>query len=229
MSRRTQVQPESVGLPRGRRRRVSGLRREEVASLAGISAEYYTQIERGGVSRVSDDVLLAISNAIRLSPVETRYLLSLVRAGQRPSIPAGPAKQAEPSSALPPALQSIIAGMPTVAVLAVSGALDIIATNSPGRARYAPAFDCGNKRPNLAVFIFEDPRSHDLFPDWSPIADDCVAMLRLETSRSPRSARLREIVEALTSSETFASRWRDHDVAQHHSGTKHFNHPRAEG
>lgn len=225
MSRRAQVQPESVGLPRGRRRRVSGLRREEVASLAGISAEYYTQIERGDVRRVSDDVLLAIANAVRLDPVETNYLLSLVRGARHP---VEPVRQAESSGAVPPALGSIIAGMPEVAVLALSGSLDIIDANPPGRALHSPVFDHAEDQPNLARFMFEDPQSHDLFPDWSLIADECAAILRLETSRSPRSPRLREVVNALASgSEAFAARWRDHDVAQHHSGTKRFNHPQA--
>ncbi|WP_315584742.1 helix-turn-helix transcriptional regulator [Actinomyces viscosus] len=227
MSRRAQVQPESVGLPRGRRRRVTGLRREEVASLAGISAEYYTQIERGEVSRVSDDVLQAVANAIRLDPVETGYLISLVHGARRPAGPPEPAQQVEPSQALPPTIRSIIAGMSRVAVLALSGSLDIVAANPPGRALHAPVFDRAEKRPNLARFMFEDPQSRSLFPDWSLIADECVAMLRLETSRSPGSARLRKVVDTLTASETFAARWRDHDVAQHHSGTKRFNHPQA--
>ncbi len=206
---------------------MTGLRREEVASLAGISAEYYTQIERGEVSRVSDDVLQAVANAIRLDPVETGYLISLVHGARRPAGPPEPAQQVEPSQALPPTIRSIIAGMSRVAVLALSGSLDIVAANPPGRALHAPVFDRAEKRPNLARFMFEDPQSRSLFPDWSLIADECVAMLRLETSRSPGSARLRKVVDTLTASETFAARWRDHDVAQHHSGTKRFNHPQA--
>ena len=183
MSRRARITPDQVGLSPGVRRRVPGLRREEAAQLAGVSTEYYTQIERGNVSGVSDDVLQAVSRALRLSDDETVHFFDLVRAAigtRAPSRTKRPAVQKVPDG-----VQALIDGMAASPAIVMDGNLDILAANPLGRALYAPVFDRAVGRPNLAKFIFFDSTAAQVFPDWTATADEAVGLLQAEAVRAP--------------------------------------------
>lgn len=221
MSRRARIAPEQIGLPSGRRRRVPGLRREEVAQLAGVSTEYYTQIERGNVAGVSDEVLHAVARALRLSDDETAHLFDLARAA------AGLGRRAKrgPSSKVPDGVQVLMDSMSAAPAVVINGSLDILAANPLGRALYAPVFDRAVGVPNLARFIFFDSAAAQFFPDWDAMAEDAVGMLQAEAARSPHSAAVTQIVgELATRSEKFRTRWAAHNITAHRSGVKRFRH-----
>jgi transcriptional regulator with XRE-family HTH domain len=222
-TRRARITPDQVGLPAGGRRRVAGLRREEVALLAGVSAEYYVQIERGGVSGVSDEVLDAIATALRLDDEETKHLFILARAAvTRP-------RRRKPARArveMPEPVQALVDAMITAPAVVQNGHLDIVGANALGRALYADVYDRVDGAPNLARFIFLDRRADETFPDWNNAADDAVAMLRMEAARSPYSAAVTGLVgELATRSDEFRTRWAAHDIKAHRRGTKRFHHP----
>ncbi|MBC2640854.1 MULTISPECIES: helix-turn-helix domain-containing protein [unclassified Rhodococcus (in: high G+C Gram-positive bacteria)] len=220
MTRRAKITPEQVGLPPGRRRRVPGLRREEVAQLAGVSIEYYTQIERGNVAGVSDDVLHSVARALRLTEEETAHLFDLVRA-------AGSARSPRRvDRTIPDGVQALIDGMVDSPAVVLNGHLDIVAANPLGRTLYAPVFARATGVPNLVRFIFFDPHADDVFPEWNTAADDAVALLRVEAAHSPHSTVVTGLVgELATRSEEFRTRWAAHDVKAHRHGVKQFRHP----
>lgn len=223
-TRRARIKPEEVGLPPGVRRRVPGLRRQEVADLAGISIEYYTQIERGKVAGVSDDVLRSVATALRLTDDETVHFFDLARAavGARP-VTGG--KRAA-SRGIPDGVQTLIDSMTASPAIVMTGSLDIVAANALGRALYAPVFDRATGVPNLARFIFFDRLAEQLFPDWERTADEAVGLLQAEAARSPHSSAVTGIVgELATRSEEFRSRWAAHNVTAHRHGAKQFRHP----
>ncbi|SFW79928.1 helix-turn-helix domain-containing protein [Amycolatopsis australiensis] len=220
MTRRAKITPEQAGLVAGGRRRVAGLRREEVASLAGVSAEYYVQIERGHVAGVSDEVLHAIATALQLDDVETAHLFDLARAATRRKRPT----RARPS--VPESVQALLDSMVTAPAIVQNGHLDIVAANALGRVLYGDVFARATGAPNLARFIFLDGRADELFPDWAKAADDSVALLHVEAARSPYSKAVTGLVGDLaTRSDEFRTRWAAHDVVAHRRGTKRFRHP----
>lgn len=224
MTRRARIKPDEVSFAPGRRRRVPGLRREEVAQLAGVSTEYYTQIERGKVIGVSDDVLHAVARALRFTDDETTHLFDLTRA----AIATRGASRAKRSGGqkVPDGLQALLDSMVTSPAILMDGSLDILAANPLGRALYAPVFARATGVPNLARFIFFDARSEQLFPQWQRTADEAVALLQAEAARSPQSPAITQIVgELATRSEDFRSRWAAHNVTGHRHGTKQFHHP----
>lgn len=224
MTRRARIRPEQVGLPPGRRRRVPGLRREEVAQLAGVSTEYYIQIERGAVAGVSDDVLHAVARALRFTDDETTHFFDLARAaiGAR----AVTRVKRGAGSAIPDGVQALIDTMTGSPAIVMNGNLDIVAANRLGRALYGPLFDRATGVPNFARFIFFDTFSEQVFPEWEQTADEAVALLQAEAARSPRSPAITQTVgELATRSEEFRSRWAAHNVAPHRHGTKRFRHP----
>ncbi|QYB07207.1 helix-turn-helix transcriptional regulator [Rhodococcus sp. USK10] len=222
-TRRARITPDQVGLPAGGRRRVAGLRREEVAMLAGVSAEYYVQIERGGVSGVSDEVLDAIATALRLDDEETKHLFTLARAA------ATKPRRRKPARArveMPEPVQALVDAMITAPAVVQNGHLDIVGANALGRALYADVYDRVDGAPNVARFIFLDRRADETFPDWNNAADDAVAMLRVEAARSPYSTAVTGLVgELATRSDEFRTRWAAHDIKAHRRGTKRFHHP----
>ncbi|MFD6060253.1 helix-turn-helix domain-containing protein [Rhodococcus wratislaviensis] len=223
MTRRARITPEQVGLPPGRRRRVPGLRREEVAQLAGVSIEYYTQIERGNVAGVSDDVLYAVARALRLSEEETAHLFDLVRAA---GTSTGAARSPRADRKIPDGVQALIDGMVDSPAVVLNGHLDIVAANPLGRTLYAPVFAGATGVPNLVRFIFFDPHADDVFPEWNTAADDAVPLLRVEAAHSPHSAVVTGLVGELASrSEEFRTRWDAHNVKAHRHGVKQFRHP----
>ncbi|MER5596277.1 helix-turn-helix transcriptional regulator [Streptomyces sp. NPDC002265] len=223
-TRRAKITPDQVGLPTAGRRRVPGLRREEVALLAGVSVEYYIQIERGQVAGVSDEVLHAITTALRLDEVETAHLFDLARAA---TARAGKVqtRARSPRPQVPQSVQALIDTMVCAPTIVQNAHLDIVAANPLGRALYGAVFEHQAEPPNLARFIFLNARADEVFPAWQKAADDAVALLRVEATRSPYSKAVTGLIgELATRSTEFRTRWAAHDVRAHRSGSKDFHH-----
>ena len=226
MSRRAKLTPEQAGLPAGPNRRVAGLRRTEVAVLAGVSVEYYAKLERGAIAGASASVLDAVADALQLDDTERAHLFDLARAAD--GIPASgrprrrTTRQAPSRASLQWTLESITGGIAFVR----NQYSDLLATNALGRAFYSPLIGDGGRTPNLARFQFLDPASRDFYPDWDLFAEMCVAIMRAEAGRDPHDKGLQDLVgELSTRSETFRRLWAAHDVRTHGAGTKRFNHP----
>lgn len=221
-SRRARITPEQAGLPSfGGTRRVAGLRRAEVAMLAGVSPDYYTRLERGNLSGASDSVLDAIARALRLDEAERSHLYDLARTANTPRIRRRSVKQQ-----IRPGVQGLLDAMTEAPAFVRNGRLDILAANQLGRALYAPAFDSPDRPVNLAQFCFLDRRADDLYPHWDDAANTTVALLRTEAGRDPYDKALSDLVgELATRSDDFRTRWAAHNVRLHHTGVKHFQHP----
>jgi transcriptional regulator with XRE-family HTH domain len=205
----------------GRKRRVPGLRREEVAALAGLSVDYYIRLERGALVNASDSVLQAVARALQLDAVEQAHLLELARAG-RPS--AAPRPRRAPPAAIAPPLQAVLDALVGVPALVRSPTLDLVATNTLARALYSVLYAGARKPPNVARFTFLDPRAREFWPDWDHVADDLVAHLR--AIANPLDRALPELVgELSTRSDEFRQLWARHDVRAHARGVKRFKHP----
>ncbi len=226
-TRRARITPEQAGLQVFGRRRVPGLRREEVALLAGLSVDYYVRLERGNLGGASDSVLNALSDALRLDEAEHAHLLDLARASQ----PATRARRRAASPTVRPSIQRLLDAMTTAAAFAENGRLDALGANRLGRALYPALFSgqegvAGRRPANWARFVFLDPRAPDFYGDWSRAAEDCVAILRTELGRQPRDRALSDLVgELATRSEPFRTLWAAHDVRLHAKGVKRFHHP----
>ncbi|MFD5950254.1 helix-turn-helix transcriptional regulator [Streptomyces collinus] len=226
--RRAQLTPEEVGLPPGGRRRVPGLRREEVAVLAGVSTEWYTRLERGHIGGVSEEVLDAVARTLQLTEDERTYLFDLARAAQPGPVTRRRRKPVE----VPPHVQWLLDSVTLSAAFVTNGRLDMVATNALARALFAPLFDSGvtveRGRPNFARYFFLEPGSRDFLDDWDTGARITVALLRAEAGRFPHDRALRELVgELSTVSDEFRTRWAAHNVRIHHGGVKRFHHPEA--
>jgi transcriptional regulator with XRE-family HTH domain len=220
-TRRAKVSPEQAGLPvYGENRRVAGLRREEVAVLAGISVEYYTRLERGNVGSVSDSVLEGVAHALRLDEAERDHLHRVVHAVATKR----PARRNPSKKRVRPTIQRMLDLMPMPAYLR-NGRFDILAANDLGRALYSPLYE-QTDQPNSARFVFLDPAGPDFFVDFTQIQSDCVAFLRSEAGRDPYDKDLQDLIgELSTRSDRFRQLWAAHDVRYHRTGTKRFHHP----
>src|SRR5499427_6814916 len=207
-TRRAKITPDQAGMPLyGGRRRVPGLRREEVAMLAGVSIDYYTRLEKGNVAGVSDEVLGAVARARAARP---RRSTARQRGNQR----------------VRASVQHILDSAVTAAAFVRNGHLDLLAANALAQALYAPLYADPARPANLARFCFLDPRSQELYPDWDDVANTTVALLRTEAGRDPLNRDLSGLVgELATNSPEFRTRWAAHDVELHHTGVKHFRHP----
>jgi transcriptional regulator with XRE-family HTH domain len=220
-TRRAKLTPDQVGLPTAGRRRVPGLRREEVAVLAGVSTDWYIRLEKGHIDGVSDDVLDAVARALQLTDAEREHLFNLARAAKPLRTPRHRTK-----TPIPPSVQRVLDSMVGTAAFVRNGRLDILASNALGRALYAPVLDQPAHRANIARFDFLDPRAPDYYPDYDGALATAVALLRTEAGRDPRDADLTGLVgELATRSEAFRARWGAHDVRLHRGGVKTFNHP----
>ena len=221
-TRRAKIDPAEVGLLSSGRRRVPGLRREEVAVLAGVSTDWYIRLERGHITEVSDDVLAAVARALRLDDAERAHLSDLARAARAPSTPRRRAAQA-----VRPSVQWLLDAMTGAPTIVRNGRMDLLATNDLGRALYSPVFDhAAGKQANIARFQFLDPAARDFHPNWEAAADTTVAIMRTEAGRDPHNRQLTDLVgELATRSEEFRRRWAGHDVRLHHTGSKSFHHP----
>jgi transcriptional regulator with XRE-family HTH domain len=222
-SRRARITPQQAGLVAyGRNRRVPGLRREEVATLAGVSIDYYTQLERGKLTGVSDSVLDALVRALQLDEAEREHLFDLARAANStPRTRRRPAQQQ-----VRPGVQYLLDAMTEAPAFVRNGRLDILSANRLARALYSPAFDSPDRPVNLARFAFLHPAATELYPNWEDAANTTVALLRTEAGRDPFDKGLSDLVGQLsTRSEDFRIRWAAHNVRLHRTGVKHFRHP----
>ena len=221
-TRRARITPEQAGLPvYGTNRRVTGLRREEVAMLAGISAEYYIRIERGSVGGVSEDVLEGIVRALKLDEAERSHLFDLVRTSNR----SQPARRKAPQARVRPAIQRVLDLM-TAPAFVGNGRSDLLAANQLGAALYAPIFEDVSGTPNVARFTFLNPQAKEFFVDWVDVANLSVANLRAEAGRDPYDRDLTDLIgELSTRSDEFRVRWAAHNVKFHRTGTKLLHHP----
>ena len=225
-SRRERLTPQEAGLPDfGGRRRVKGLRREEVALLAGMSTEYYVRLERGNGAGVSEAVLDGISRALRLDEAEHAHLYDLVRAaneGADPRRRRGPSRPQQVN----PSLQQLIDAMHDVPVFIQNGRLDAVATNQLGAALFSEMFVMPQRPMNAARFMFLDPRAQTFYRDWPGNARQIVALLRAEAGRAPYDRILTDLVgELATRSDIFRTLWASHDVRVHRTGSKNLHHP----
>ncbi|TSD99237.1 helix-turn-helix domain-containing protein [Skermania sp. ID1734] len=220
-TRRAKLSPEQAGLPiYGANRRVSGLRREEVALLAGISVEYYTRLERGNIGSVSESVVEGVAHALQLDEAERDHLNRLIRTATTRK----PARRTATRRRVRPTIQRMLDLMPMPAYLR-NGRFDILAANDLGRALYSPVYE-ESDTPNTARFVFLSPAAPEFFLDFDKIQDDAVAFLRTEAGRDPFDKDLQDLIgELSTRSQTFRQRWASHDVRYHRTGTKRFHHP----
>jgi transcriptional regulator with XRE-family HTH domain len=221
-SRRAKITPAQAGLPDyGGTRRVAGLRREEVAMLAGVSADYYVRLERGNLSGVSESVLEALARALKLDEAERAHLFDLARTAN-----ASVGSRRRPTAnRVRPGVERLLDSISGPAWLR-NGRMDILASNPMGRALYAPVFDSPLKPANTARFCFLDPRATEFWPDWDKLASETVASLRAEAGRNPYDKGLTDLIgELSTRSDQFRVRWAAHDVHQHRSGLKRIQHP----
>jgi transcriptional regulator with XRE-family HTH domain len=223
-SRRAMITPAKAGLPwYGENRRVPGLRREEVAMLAGVSVDYYTRLERGNTTGVSENVLEALARALQLDEAERAHLFDLAR-----TVGSTPRRRRRRPSTQPvrPSVQRMLDAITAAPAFVRNGRMDLLAANTLGRAFYSQHFDSPHGPPNSARFIFLDPRALDFYADWDQVATDAVAVLRSEAGRDPYDRDLSDLVgELSTRSETFRTRWAAHNVRYHDTGSKRFHHP----
>ncbi|MBF4630562.1 helix-turn-helix domain-containing protein [Clavibacter michiganensis subsp. phaseoli] len=224
-SRRARLRPTEVGLPDlGGRRRVQGLRREEVAMLTGVSPEYYARMERGRIAGVSTQVLESLARVLRLDAAERAHLADLARGAQASERSRS---RRRPSPGVRPGVHAALAAITGAPAFVRNGAMDILAANPLGRAFYAPVFDgAGDGVPNLAEFNVFDPAARAFYPDWMAAVDATVAVLRLEAGRDPFDERITAVIGALsTRSAAFRDRWANADVRRHDGVRKDAHHP----
>ena len=225
-TRRAKLTPAQVGLPDfGGRRRVPGLRREEVALVAGMSSEYYKRLERGNALGVSDAVIDGVSRALQLDEAEQAHLRDLIRAANSGTHPR-PRARTTRTPPLTSGMQQTIDAMSTVPVFVQNGRLDAVATNRLGAALFSEMLDGARPPANAARFIFLEARAQTFYRDWQAQARQIVAVLRAEAGRSPYDRQLSDLVgELSTGSDLFRTLWGSHDVREHRTGLKSVHHP----
>ena len=222
-SRRARITPEQAGLNSYGSRRVPGLRREEVAVLAGVSVPYYTRLERGDMSGVSGNVLEALARALRLDDAERAHLFDLASSAQ-PTV-ASP-RQRRVKQKVRAEIQWTLDAITDAAAFVGNQRLDFLSANQLGRALFSEMYAAPSRPVNSARFIFLDPNANAFFADWETVAGECVAILRWAAGRDPYDRDLSDLVgELATQSDAFRARWAAHDVRFHNSGVKRFNHP----
>jgi transcriptional regulator with XRE-family HTH domain len=221
VSRRAKIAPEQAGLPSYGQRRVPGLRREEVASLAGVSADYYRRLERGQVTGASEPVLEALARALQLDDAERTHLFDLARAAS----PVASKRSRPPKTRVRPVVQRLLGQIEAPAIVStVCG--DYLAANALGRALYSPVFDSREQPANSGRFTFLDPAARKFYPEWERLASELVASLRSQAGRNPRDRNLQDLIgELSTRSEEFRVRWAAHNVRFHRTGSKRLQHP----
>ncbi|WP_116202812.1 helix-turn-helix transcriptional regulator [Amycolatopsis circi] len=221
MSRRARITPARAGLPHvGGDRRVKGLRREEVAMLAGLSVEYYTRLERGQLGGASESVLDAIARALQLNDDERAHLYDLARN----VAPGSRRKRAKRTSPITASVQQVLDSMSVPAVVQ-NGRLDLLAANDLGRALYADLFEMAKQPPNFARYVFLDPRAGDFYADLDEAKNQLVAILRATAGRDPLDQQTTELIGELSArSNDFSARWAKHNVRRHSRGRKTVHH-----
>ena len=226
-SRRGRITPEQAGIePYGGRRRVPGLRREEVARLAGVSVDYYTRLERGNLSGVSDSVLDAIAGALELDRAEHDHLYDLARAANTSGRKRAAGAAAPAPAGVRPELQYLLDAITEAPAFIGNNRMDIVAANTLGYALYSDLYRNPSRPANHSRFIFLDPRAHNFYTDWDRAANTNVAILRREAGRNPHDKGIAELIGELSMrSDEFRTLWAAHNVRRHYAGTKFFQHP----
>ncbi|KAF2416928.1 helix-turn-helix transcriptional regulator [Microbacterium sp. B35-30] len=221
-TRRARITPDVAGLPAfGGNRRVPGLRREEVALLSGMSVDYYTRLERGDLSGVSDTVLQSLARALQLDDAETAHLHDLARAANASPVAR---KARQTTTTVRPSIQRLLDAITDAPAIIRDNYYDYVAANRLGRALYSPVF--AEPAPNSARFAFFNPAAHDFYLDWDKVTQEFVAAMRGDAGRNPFDKRLTDLVgELSTRSETFRTLWAAHDVRYHRTGVKRLHHP----
>ncbi|AYG03458.1 helix-turn-helix domain-containing protein [Gryllotalpicola protaetiae] len=222
-TRRARITPEQANLIGGGNRRVPGLRREEVALLAGLSVDYYAQMERGDLGGVSDEVLEALSRALQLDEAETSHLFDLARAAH-----PRPVRRKRPApNRVRPSLQRFLDAITDAPAWVRDEHMDFVAANRLGRALNAPLFANPRRPVNNARFVFlNEPDAREFYTDWETGADDIVATLRSYAGKHPHDKQLTDLIgELVTRSEPFRIRWAAHNVRFHRAGIKRLRHP----
>jgi transcriptional regulator with XRE-family HTH domain len=226
-TRRARITPEQAGLAATGNRRVPGLRRSEVATIAGLSVEYYARLERGQIAGASSGVLDALARALQLDDTERAHLFDLARAADGiPTSGRSRRRATGRAAASRLSLQWTLEAIKDAVAFVRDPQQNLLATNALGRAFYSPVIGDSGRTPNLARFQFLDPASREFYPDWDLFAQMCVAIMRAEAGRDPHDRALQDLVgELSTRSEIFRRLWADHDVRTHGTGTKRFHHP----
>lgn len=223
MSRRARVTPQMAGLPNagGGDRRVPGLRREEVAMLAGVSVEYYTRMERGSLGGASESVLEALVRVLQLDDDERAHLYDLARSAGASSWTR---KKPRREPAVTDAVQQVLDSMSVPAVV-MNARMDLVAANYLGRALYPGPFSMTGQ-PNFARFAFLDSRAADFYADFESAKNFTVSVLRAAVGRDPLDTKLSDLIGELAArSQDFSARWGKHNVHRHIQGRKTFHHP----
>ncbi|MGW1713784.1 helix-turn-helix transcriptional regulator [Streptomyces sp. NPDC002156] len=221
-TRRARITPQQAGVvPDGGARRVPGLRREEVARLAGVSVEYYTRLERGRAGQVSETVLDAVSRALQLDDTERAHLFALAK-------PASPAQRRRPlgPQRVRPGLHRLLDTLGHVPAMIQGRRMDILAANRMARALFTDFEALPHRDRNLARYVFLDAHAPELFVDWERSAGSCVAHLHFYAGRNPDDPRLTDLTGELSlRSPRFRHMWGNPDVVCHSTGTERFHHP----
>ena len=224
-SRRDKVTPEQAGLPVYGTRRVTGLRRNEAATLAGVSVEYYTRLERGNLQGVSDSVLESVARALQLDDLERGHLFDLARAAN--ASPARLARGAKPARpVVRPSVARIIEKMPELPAFVQDDYFDILLANPLGRALYSELYDDPLAGANTARFVFLSPAARRFYLDWEQVARGAVGTFRVLAGRNPYDRKLTNLIGELSArSDAFRVMWGANDVHLFREGTKRFHHP----
>ncbi len=224
-SRRAKVSPQQAGIPHAGQRRVPGLRRSEVASLAGVSVEYYAKLERGALGGASAGVLDAISRALNLDDAERCHLVNLALAADGTAAAMRPRRRTTSRWSPRPSLQWALDSVTANPAIVGNNRSDLLAANALGRALYADLYADPTRPPNFARFAFLDSASRRLHPNWEQVADVTVANLRTAAGADPYDQALQDLVgELSTRSDEFRRRWGAHDVRTHAGGLKYYDH-----
>ncbi|BCY11793.1 transcriptional regulator [Actinoplanes sp. L3-i22] len=222
-TRRAKISPERAGIPAVGQRRVPGLRRSEVAALAGMSVEYYAKLERGQLAGVSAGVLDAIARALQLDTAERAHLLRLAHAANGSDNLIRPVRRPRQWT-VRPSLQWSLDTITSPAILA-NNRQDLVAANHLGRAMYSDIYASAEGAPNFGRFTFLDSAAHHFYPDWNLAAEMLVANLRTAAGKDPHDKGLHDLVgELSTRSDDFRRRWGAHNVRIHGTGVKTFHH-----
>jgi transcriptional regulator with XRE-family HTH domain len=219
-SRRARITPEEAGLsPQPGTRRVPGLRREEVARLAGVSVDYYIRLERGRNLNVSESVLDALARALQLNDTERSHLFAMARPTRKQSRPMPPQR-------VRPGLHRVLETLTETPALVVGRRTDVLAANRLARALHTDFDALPHRVRNMARFLFLDEAARELYVDWEASARGTVAALHLYAGRHPHDPRLAELIGELSlRDKDFRRWWADHDVLRRTHGTKRFHHP----
>ncbi len=219
--RRQMLSPQAVGYPLDGRRRVAGLRREEVAVLAGVSADYYARLEQGRVQHPSSQVLSALADALQLDPTQRDHLERLAERSR-----TGPRTIRRPTQPVRASTHALLDALTTSPAFLIGRRTEILACNALGAALHGNPLQHPRHRRSCAWLLFLDPPTRRLYPDWSLVARDTVGALRRDAGRHPDDPELTALVDELAvKDQDFRRWWGEHHVHAKASGTKRFDHP----